>query len=337
MKIKHLTIIIIIGLTLNIQAQSYTFSVSNGSYSDLAGSTSLNNGMTWDDPQFTIPIGFNFEYFDVTISHLFIEDWGLGGFLTTDTSETGIFPLLIPYGADVIDRGYDFNADSSTTGSLSNISYLIEGAAGSRILKIEWKNVGFYSELGDDNISTDYTNFQLWLYEGTNDIEIHFGPTSVTQPNLSYDGETGSFVALFPEYDYDNDVLPNNGIVLEGNSSSPTMKVISSLDSLTFLNGTIPNGTVYRFSNTNTGIFEFKNSLIDVLIYPNPSNDYFNIEFAKEDLKVESISILNIHGKIVKEINYTGDEIDISYLTNGVYLVQINTTKGKLTKKLIKK
>lgn len=337
MKIKHLTVIIILGLTLNIQAQSYTFSVSNGSYSDLVGGISLNNGMTWDDPQFTIPIGFNFQYFDITISHLFIEDFALGGLLTNDTSETGIIPLLIPYGADIIDRGYDFNADSSTTGSLSNISYLIEGAAGNRILKIEWKNVGFYSELGDDNISTDYTNFQLWLYEGTNDIEIHFGPTSVTQPSLSYDGETGTYVTFISEYDIENGVLINDGIILEGNASSPTMKLFSNFDSLTFLNGTIPNGTIYKFSNNNTGIFEFKNSTIDVLIYPNPSNDYFNVVFAKEDIKVDSLSILNTYGKTVKEISYVGNGIDISDLTNGVYFVQINTAKGQSTKKLIKK
>ena len=41
---------------------------------------------------------------------------------------------------------------------------------GRRVLKIEWKNAGIYEEYYDDKVSNDYINFQLWLYEGTNDI-----------------------------------------------------------------------------------------------------------------------------------------------------------------------
>lgn len=337
MKIKSLLILALFGLTLNAQAQSYNFSLSTGSYSDLIGSTSLNNGMTWDDPQFTIPIGFNFQYFDLTINQLFFDEIGLGGFLTTaETSETSIASLLIPYGADIIDRGYDFNKDISTSGSLSNISYLLEGTVGSQILKIEWQNVGFYSELEEDNISSDFTNFQLWLYEGTNDIEIHFGSNLINQPNLSFDGETGSFVALLNDYNFENDTLIG-GIVLEGNPASPTQKQISFLDSMPLLNGIIPNGTIYKFSKFVTGISENKNSFINVLFYPNPTNDYFNISVNDLDTKINTVSILNINGQSVKEVNYNNDAIDISDLNFGVYIIKINTTAGMLTKRLVKK
>ena len=334
---KSLLFLALFGLTLNAQAQSYNFSLSTDSYSDLIGSTSLNNGMTWDDPQFTVPIGFNFQYFNLTINQLFIEDIGLGGLLTTDTSETGIIPLLIPYGADIIDRGYDFNTDSSTSESLSNISYLLEGTVGSQILKIEWQNVGFHSELEDDNISSDFTNFQLWLYEGTNDIEIHFGTNLINQPNLSFDGETGSFVALLNDYDFDNDSLIGDGIVLEGNPASPTQKQISILEYMTFLSGIIPNGTIYKFSKFVTGISENQNSFIDVIIYPNPTNDYFNISVNDLDTKINTVSILNINGQSLKEFNYTNEAIDISDLNFGVYIIKINTTAGMLTKRLVKK
>jgi hypothetical protein len=336
MKITNLLIAAFCGLTLNIQSQTYNFSVSTGSYSDLTGSISLNNGMTWDDPQFTIPIGFNFQYFNTTMNQIFLDDLGLGGELSSDTSETGIYALLIPYGADIIDRGYDFNVDSSTTGSLSNVSYILEGTSGNRILKIEWKNVGFYSELEDDNISSDFTNFQLWLYEGSNDIEIHFGPNSITQPNLSFDGETGSYVGLFPEYDFDNDSVIGNGIVLSGNPSSPNALSVDSIYA-NYLNGVILNGTIYKFTKSAVGISELMSDFLKISIYPNPSDDYFNISFDNVEFNISSISILNTNGQKAKEINFDNDVIDISDLSSGTYFVQLNTKSGIALKKLIKK
>ena len=336
MKIKNLLIAAFCGLTLNAQSQFYNFSVSTGSYSDLTGSTSLNNGITWDDPQFNIPIGFNFQYFNTTMNQIFVEDWGLGGELTSDTSETGILPLLIPYGADIIDRGSDTINFIGQAGSLSPLSYKLEGNIGSRILKIEWKNVGFYSDIDDDNISTDFTNFQLWLYEGTNDIEIHFGPNSITQPNLAFDDETGSYVGLFPEYDFDNDSLISNGIVLSGNPSSPNALSVDSIYA-NFLNGVIPNGVIYKFTNTAVGISEFTGNFVDVSIYPNPSDGFINFSSDKMELSIKSISVLNTSGQTVKGFNYTSNAIDISDLNSGIYFVQIKTKSGISTKRLIKK
>jgi len=335
MKIKKLLLLAFCGFALNVQAQPYAFSVSTGSYSDITGSTSLNNGMTWDDPEFTIPIGFNFQYFDITMNQIFISGWGLGGELSSTSSPTGIASLLIPYGADIIDRGYDFNADSSTTGSLSNISYLLVGVVGSRILKIEWKNVGFYSELDDDNVSTDFTNFQLWLYEGTNDIEIHFGPNSITQPNLSFNGETGTYIGLFPEYDNDNDLVIGNGIVLSGNPSAPNATSENDLYA-NFLNGTIPNGTIYKFTKSVSGTSELTRDNDKFSLYPNPADNYFIISLDDAEMDIRSVSIHNANGKIIKEISYSNSVIDISDLSPGIYLVHINTKSGNATRRLIK-
>ena len=334
MKISNLLLATFLGLSVNVQAQSYTFSASTGSYTDLVGSTSLNNGMTWDDPQFILPIGFNFKYFNTTLNQLFLDDWGYGGELAADTTQTGIYGLLIPYGADIIDRGYDINLDTATTGSLSTISYLLDGAAGSRILKIEWKNVGFYSELEDDNISTDYANFQLWLYEGTNDIEIHFGPASVTQPDLSFDGETAPYIALFSEYDFDNLSVIGNGIALSGNPRSPSALAESSLYS-TFVSGSIPDKTIYTFTKARADVAELDNAL-EFYFYPNPSTDRITLSRNQLKSSINAITIRNTNGQQVKEVNHLATSIDISDLQAGIYFVEISTTSGIATQKLIK-
>jgi len=244
--------------------------------------------------------------------------------------------LLIPYGADIIDRGIDVNNTFFyTKTSLSNISYLLEGISGSQILKIEWKNVGFYSEVGDDGISSDFTNFQLWLYEGSNDIEVHFGPNSITQPGLSFEGETGSFIGLFPAYDFDKDSVLMDGIALSGDPSSPD---VISTDSLyeNFLDGVIPNGTIYKFTNNVVDVPSYPSNFIQFSIYPNPSIEYFKISFDNKKQEINTILITNINGQNVKEVYFTNDLIDISDLNSGIYFVEIETNAGILTKSLLK-
>jgi len=75
-------ILIICGLTFYAHSQSYEFTVSTNPYINLTGSTSLNGTAPWDDPEFEIPIGFDFQYFDTTIDKIYIDDWGFGAGLT---------------------------------------------------------------------------------------------------------------------------------------------------------------------------------------------------------------------------------------------------------------
>lgn len=337
MTTKHLLIAALCLLTLNLHAQTYEFSVSTDTYTDLTGSTSLNNGMTWDDPQITIPIGFEFQYFDSLYTQIFIEDEGLGGLLAFNESEN-LVPSIVSYGTDVIDRGYDFLMGDYTETSQSNISYLLEGTEGNKILKIEWNNVGFYAEMDVDNVSTDYTNFQLWLYEGSNDIEIRVGPNSVTQPDLCYEGESGSFIGLVEEVNYFNGFFNGEVVLITGDPSAPVVTSFPYYYNIPRLDGTIPEGTVYKFAK---GTVSTSNALADdwqISLSPNPSNDHFKIISDIENNKLASsnISIVNTFGQTVKEIDFTPDAIDISDLSAGTYFIQIKNTSEMTTRKLIK-
>jgi hypothetical protein len=336
MKIKIFIIAAFFGFTLNAQSQWYNFSVSTGSYSDLNGSISLNNDVPWDDPAFIIPIGFNLQYFDTTMTQLFMHDYGLGGELFSSAGAVGISSMFSVYGADIIDRGYDVNSGIQTSGSLSNISYLLEGAAGARILKIEWNNVGFYSDLDMDGISTDFTNFQLWLYEGTNNIEIHVGPNSITQPNVSFDAQSGTYISLFPRINFDTGETLENGMELTGNPSNPDVLSVEEPFG-NFLNGVIPNGTIYGFSHSGSAISENQNIAPDFSIFPNPVMNSFSITFEKAEHSITSISIVNTKGQIVKRMSGEPREIDISDLNAGIYFLKMNTKTGVKTRKLIKK
>lgn len=334
MKIKQLLFLAFCGLTINGQAQAYNFSMSTGTYTDLTGSTSLNNGITWDDPEFTIPVGFNFDCFGATITQL--NTFDLGGALSTNTFYSGVKPFFTAYGADLIDRASTTTNYDGQPGSLSPISYKLEGVAGNRILKIEWKNAGFYEDVEDDDVSIDYVNFQFWLYEGTNEIEIHFGPNSITQPSLVFYGEPGTSIELFPNYDFDGDSTVIPSTVLAGSPTAPNaLALVNAYD--TTLTGVIPNGTIYKFVNPAAGVSEISNALDVISLFPNPSNNFFSLSYDVNKVDVNSVLIQNANGKLIKEVNGTYNKIDVAELATGVYFVKVNTKTGVVTKRLIKK
>jgi len=335
MELKHLLFGILISISLTASAQLYNFSVSTGTYTDLVGSTSLNNGMTWDDPDFLFPLGFDFNLFDTTISQMYIEGGGLGGSLSTDAGLSGVRPLLIADGSDFIDRAYDFSVDMPTTGSLSNISYLLEGEAGSQILKLEWNNVGFYDDLSETGSSTDFLNLQMWFYEGSNIIEIRYGENSITQPELAYFGETGTIIGLMDQYDFMNDAIVGSGQVLEGEPSAATTRQISNIEDITSLDGTIPAGTIYTFSPIVSNLLESVEVVDNISLFPNPTKGQFNLSFDGEIKEATRVSILNTNGQVVRHIDQAVTTVDVSNLSAGTYVVQVESVAGVSHKKLI--
>jgi hypothetical protein len=309
--------------TLFANAQSvYNFETENSTYQNLTGSTSLNNGAVWDDPGYTIPLGFSFEFGTYSFSTIYILEWSVGGVLSSNPVDGGIVPLFVPIGQDLIDLGY------SSGVSQSNISYKTEGVAGSRILKIEWNNVGFF----EDSTESDFMNFQLWLYEGTNTVEFRYGPSAINNPSESFEGETGPQVSLITSFNIDTQQLADRGYFVSGNPANPTIITLNPGDPivLSYLQGMIPNGTVYRFLRQPLAVEDFSQN--DFQIYPNPASDYLNVKMQSSNY---NSSIYNSLGQKVN-VSLSENRIDISNLSNGIYYIKIETETGSATKKFIK-
>lgn len=319
MKTKILLLtFLLMGFCFNLHAQDqYYLSVYTSDYTDLSGTTSLSNGEIWDDPNYDIPIGFEFDLFGQTLTTLEIA--GLGG---TVGVTSGVFDFIGPMALDLIDRADNGNQSTSQ----SPISYKLDGNPGSHILKIEWKNTGFYSDFGGE----DYINFQLWIYEGSNDITMRYGPSSINN-DQSYEG-SGPLVGIGDNYNMVNDVV-SEGYFLTGPSTSPELEIFNNAsigNSSLRMQGDIPNGTVYRISTTEPTAIEDWTTLL-FTVFPNPAQDVINIEG-----EFEKVNILNLTGQLVK-IAYT-NSIDIADLNTGVYFVEVVSKNGeKATKKLIKR
>ncbi len=211
---------------------TYTLTTFNDTYNELTGATSLNNGEIWDDPGYIVPIGFTLQLNGNPINVLAF--YGVGGLLAGPTSDPDIVAILAPFEMDLVDRG-----ELAGIQSESPLSYKLEGAPGSRILKVEWKNAGSYEEL-IGNSQNMYINFQLWLYEGSNRIEFRFGENFIPDPQLFFGG-FGTIMGL-TDYNETNDDLINPHF-LTGDINMP---VLSNTDIT--IEGTPAEGTVYRLS-----------------------------------------------------------------------------------------
>ena len=77
-----------------------------------------------------------------------------------------------------------------------------------------------------------------------------------------------------------------------------------------------------------------------VNMYPNPSSDQLNIEFATIPDANTTIELMDISGKIVysaiPENNITSHTIDLKPCRNGLYLIRISNEEYSITKKVIK-
>ncbi len=323
MKKLYLFLTLILTFSINYSQSVYTFEIDNVTYQNLQNNTILVQG-NWDDPLLNIPLGFDFQLGTFSFNSIYITDWSVGGIVSSSPNDFGTIPIFMLIDQDIISRGV----------SNSPISYVTEGAVGSRILKLEWNNFGFI----DDSTLNDYMNMQLWLYEGSNIIEYHYGPNAINNPSESFEGFSGPLVGLITSYDMTNDLIADESYLLSDMPSNPTINTYHQGDVGTAipLTGSIPSGTIYRFipQNTNSisGIEKF-----DFSIYPNPSSKTITLTNLTNP-SIKSILIYNSLGEVVKEVPNNSLEINVSDLSNGIYLLQIKDTKNRQTiKKFVKK
>ena len=82
-------------------------------------------------------------------------------------------------------------------------------------------------------------------------------------------------------------------------------------------------------------------SINNLDVYPNPSNNIFNITFNVDNLLHLNIKIINVLGKIVyteEKQQFIGEytkQISLDDYVNGIYFLEIETDNGIINKKLI--
>jgi len=319
-------------LAQSVQSQTlpYVFSVEQGVYAPLTNATSVNNGLVWDDFEFQVTLGFSFQLFgQSTTTMKLYGEFALNIFGLPAAST----PMLISYGADLIDRGFD------TGISQSPISYKVEGSPGSRIFKMQWANAGFY----DDPSGASFTNTQMWLFEGSNNVELHFGLTQVNNSEVFFDF-TGPIIGFMDTYSLANETF-NNLWYLAGPVNNPVVKNFSYNNTDTLvqtLNGAPGNGLIYRFAAGLVDINDPQQVSSQVRVYPSIVSTGCTVEVAAElalNEKDMRFKIIDQFGREVRSEPLAGTltQVDMSGLSNGLYYINLFSPNRVIaTKKIIK-
>jgi len=301
----------------------YKVTVQNQAYAPLTGATSVNGTKAWADTStFVVPLGFNFKLGTKTINKLnLMEMTGI----TSDT--TGMVSAFNIIGTGLIDRGIAGGT------SKSPIRYVVSGTAGSRIFKLELLNAGFSDELDAHSTQNDSLNMQVWLYEGTDVVEIRFGSAKISYMSeyFYFGGPMIGFAnnMKFADQTFDKVYL------LKGSPTAPTVDS-ATLSSTTFpsLSSYPVSGTVYRFALKSTGIANFEEAE-NISVYPTVCTDKVNI--SNKSNKQMQYQLLSVAGSVLgKGTITTGtNTIDVSAAPAGMYILTVLDGEAAASYKLI--
>ncbi len=298
----------------------YLFTNYSGTFTPIEEGNSLDGGQIWDDPTWTVPLGFTFYTANDTITTLYVGELGTTVYGIQDDSLSDIF---LPYFDDIA------NADNDTL--VSPVSYVVEGPPGFQICKIEWLNIGFYEDWAANGTYTNTTSFQLWLYENSNIFEYHYGPSNISDSSTIH--IFGAPAAAFVENLNQNTGFDWEGFYsVTGNSEAPTITTLTNAEvfaaqgipSYALLNSEPADGTVFRFAPTFANVEE--NSLASFDVFPNPTSGLLNVfNPTQESLAAQ---ILSADGKViqVETLNAGRNSIQTDQLASGFYLLRINGT-----------
>jgi len=323
MKIKQLFFsLLFIGTSTFAQEVDYYFEQFTNTYKNIEDPISLSNNIIWDDPEYQLQIDMDFDLLGATLTEINFGP-GLGGDLYNGDMSYSLFPIT----ADIADRAYnDYFDNEDEPGGLSPISYKVIGEEGSQILKIEWNNVGFY----EDESNSYYMNFQLWLYEGSDMIEVHYGLSNVPDNFFNSEENICGFFAV----DFTTEI--GSGFTLEEESGNYVFG-FNYLDADwegNFFTSVPENGTVFRFyPEYAVGMDEIESV---IKMHPNPATDVLYLE--NDEQVLTKYQIVSLDGRILKTGTSSEQKIqvDISDLNTGMYFVRGTKNGAHFTKTISK-
>ncbi len=130
-----------------------------------------------------------------------------------------------------------------------------------------------------------------------------------------------------------------SGDVLDENFTVPTTTGIAQGDHYLHIRVQNADGT---WSLYDRKLFEIDGTLgvdtetlSEIKIYPNPATDFVNIK-TPNSMQIKSVMLIDMHGKVVLKLQHHIEKLQISNLQQGVYLLQISTETGSISKRIIK-
>jgi hypothetical protein len=227
---------------------------------------------------------------------------------------------------------FAFSANAQFSGDFAPANWTLTGTSAASDASVDTTNAptsitfnGNDSDFGDCcDLQDDYTvtvpsdGLISFTYDFVNpDIEEFYYVINGTQSLITVDTETGTV----------SDITVSSGDTF-------AFRIYTEDDCCGRGVATISN-----FSFSNTLGTNDNNLLSNTLkLYPGTTNGTYNLEY-NGNTNLDSFSVYNITGKLIKVISLKDVEttpiIDLTSLSAGIYLVNINSTEGIITKKIV--
>lgn len=242
-------------------------------------------------------------------------------------------------GGNIVATGVDIYIDTATAGPGDTLRVpIMLGTPGS----VPSNGYGIAFSVNYDQMVVDtgsvYLDFSSsWLGNLSSNmiaIQKDFYATGELQVGMTrIDGQamTGNGVLAHLNITIKDDVLPK----------ANSFRLHLNISDVTFVDQT---GTVIPVTPVPSQVLILAtedaapNSLEEMVsVYPNPTQDIVTI--AAEEIDLEQITILDLTGKVVltKTINSQNHQLDVSKLTNGLYLLRVTSETRSGTFKLLKR
>jgi hypothetical protein len=256
-------------------------------------------------------------------------------------------------GNDILEVEYDlFTGDP--TASVNNMriyvydstptaaSKILAGftfATGSKVLQ----GVTYYDATAQTGGQIANYGFYLGL-TGTTPSNLVLPANTWVRIGVSYDYNTGIVKFKGPGF---NPSLGTTGIQGAAAMTNPNqVDIVASSGTNTAATPPVTNTTaatvrydniVMRASSTDTLLGTAQFGPVAVFsAYPNPATDFINLS---DNVSMRSFEIVDLNGRVIKSAkldNVTEESVDISSLASGMYLLNVETDNGKVSKKIFK-
>ena len=133
-------------------------------------------------------------------------------------------------------------------------------------------------------------------------------------------------------------VANGNNVIIGGGefdaTGNPSLICIQ-VDDVAWSNANWPSkdATASYSTNCSLGIDDYGSEVL-VSINPNPATSQITIS---STLDITAIALIDITGKEVARPDTTNNSINVSYLSKGLYFLQIETTGGRVVEKFVKR
>jgi len=326
--LSYLCCILIVSSTAFAQS-SYNFKYQVEPYYNLANAIDLNQGLVWDNPNYSIHLPFEFTLLDKKINSLKLNA-NKGAVLNNHNLDIEIDLFTV----DICDGSLNSTTDNvNDDGGVSVISYKVDDRVdGEHSLVIEWKKVA----LNRDVDRGYYLNFQVWFYEKDQKIEFRFGPTNIPNDEMA-------MIQLIPGILQTSAVNKQDkkGYLLGNTANNPELYYYHSdlHPGIKRFVGIPKPGTVYTFSPKSADA-SMERNLADanqLIVRQNISENEIYID--NKSNKTVSYQIIDLQGKVVLKGESSNARIliNLAQLNNGMYILnsqQDSKTKNKRILKL---